>query len=334
MDEPPESLASQRALYALGLGLLAFVTSASPVGILAIALPAGATAIAMGIAEARTAPKRSKSRRLAGAGIAFTLLGLALAAAWVYASFAFASAFGGSPRLDVGRLMCTACQVVANRNDPEPPATSESPPEPARGARRGASMCTFSNVVPVWPESDVDGICAGTEQPTLIGPWRLEPETTAQHFAATVLGWTGAAVARMTPSGDQSSEVEIEQEKDQRVHIEVQELLPGTWSVVGVSPAPAGGGLRLRVTGSTVSVEATPAPTPGASSTEVKTIGYRGSQASASSTGGRVTLAVPSAPGGGRAPGWLLILTRDASGRILTAEAVALPAGSRDHRIG
>ena len=108
--------------------MLAFLTSASPVGILAIAIPAGLAAILLGIREGRKAPKGSKSRRLAGAGVAFTLLGYGLAIAWIYASFAFASSFGGSPRLDFGRLMCTACQVVANQSNADGAPPVESPP--------------------------------------------------------------------------------------------------------------------------------------------------------------------------------------------------------------
>jgi hypothetical protein len=107
---------------------LAFVTAASPVGILAMAVPAGIVAIALGTAEVRRAAKRSRSRRLAGAGIAFTLLGFGLAVAWIYASFAFASAFGGSPRVDVGRLLCTACQVLSSPREPDQEATPRPVP--------------------------------------------------------------------------------------------------------------------------------------------------------------------------------------------------------------
>ena len=326
-------MASERALYALGLGLLAFVTSASPIGILAIAVPAGIGAVALGAAEVRRAGKGSRSRRLAGAGMAFTLLGFGLAAAWVYASFAFASAFGGSPRVDVGRLLCTACQVVAERVDPD--AESAPPPVPLRTAGqsdRGVTVCGLGDVVPVWPESDVSRICSGSEVLTVDGPWRRQPANTARQFAITVLGWQDASVDRAVPPSGQKLDVEVSQSARQRTHITVQELLPGTWSVVGVAPSPSPGGLVLRATGTEVSVESTPAP--GASSTEIKTIGYRGGQASASSSGGRVSLGVRSAPDGGRAPGWLLILSKDEAGRVLTAEAINVPAGSRDFRIG
>jgi hypothetical protein len=334
LENVPESLASRRALYALGLGLLAFVTSASPIGILAIAVPAGVAAIAVGAAEAGRAPRRSRSRRLAGAGIAFTLLGFGLATAWIYASFAFASAFGGSPRIDPDRLLCTACQVLANRSEPEREFTPRRAPirTPADRAQGGATVCELGNVTPVWPESDVSGICAGSELLTVDGPWRRQPANTARQFAVTVLGWPSASVDRAFPESGQAVVVEIDQSATQRTRITVQELVPATWSVVEVAPVPSPGGLVLRASGTNVSVEARPAP--GASSAEIKTIGYRDAQASASSSEGRISLGVPSTAGGGRAAGWLLIVSKDERGRVLTAEAVHVPPGAGDFRIG
>jgi hypothetical protein len=326
------SVASQRSLYALGLGLLAFLTSASPVGVLGLAIPAGIGAIVLGIGEFRQAAKRSRTRQLAGAGVAFTVLGFLLALAWIYAGYAFASAFGGSPKIDLGRLMCTACHVLTDRQvevDQSVRTPREAATEPGLAA---VTICTESpGVVPVWPEGDIAGICAGTEGFTQDGPWRRAAETTALQFARTVLAWPGAEVASSGQGAGGRMIIEVNQSATQRVQVAVNELVEGSWSVIGVSAIPGRGGLSLIATGTQVSAKSTPPE--GASSTELKTIGYTGSQASASSTGGQVTLGVPASPNGGRAPGWLLILSKDASGRVLTAEGVQVPAGTGDFRI-
>lgn len=328
----PSSVASQRALYALGLGLLAFLTAASPVGVLGLAIPAGIGAIVLGIGESRQAGKRSRTRQLAGAGVAFTVLGFLLALAWIYAGYAFASAFGGSPKIDLGRLMCTACHVLIDRQaEVDRPVVTprEAASEPGRAA---VTICAESpELVPVWPEGEISGICAGTEGFTQDGPWRREAETTALQFARTVLSWPGAEVASSVQGTGGRMIIEVKQSASQRVQVVVNELEEGSWSVIGVNAIPGRGGLSLIATGTQVSAKATPPE--GASSTELKTIGYRGSQASASSTGGQVNLGVPASPNGGRAAGWLLVLSKDAGGRVLTAEGVQLPAGTADFRI-
>ncbi|MEX2553604.1 MAG: hypothetical protein WD627_11465 [Actinomycetota bacterium] len=328
----PASVASQRSLYALGLGLLAFLASASPVGILGLAIPAGIGAVALGIGEVRKAARRSKTRQLAGAGVAFTVLGFLLAVGWIYAGFAFASSFGGSPRIDFGRLMCTACHVLADRQAAEveqPSDTSrEALDEPSRPV---TAICTESpDLVPVWPEGEISGICAGTEGLAQDGPWRRDARGTALQFPRAVLSWPGAEVASAEAGTGSRMIFEVRRSPTQRVRVVVNELMPGTWTVIGVDAVPERGGLSLLVSGRQVTAEASPPE--GASSTEVKTVGYRGSQASASSTGGRIALGVPEGPNG-RAPGWLLVLSKDANGQVLTAEAVQLPEGTADFRI-
>jgi hypothetical protein len=228
--------------------------------------------------------------------------------------------------------MCTVCHVLTDRQ-----AEVDQPVRTPREAASEASLpavtiCGESpDVVPVWPEGKISGICAGTEGFAQDGPWRREAETTALQFGRTVLGWPEARVATSGSGTGSRMLFEVRQSEAQRAQVVVNELMEGSWSVIGVSAIPSRGGARLVATGTQVIADVTPPE--GASSAELKTIGYQGSQASASTTGGRVALGVPASPNGGREPGWLLILSKDAGGRVLTAEGVQLPGGTADFRI-
>lgn len=112
----PPSLASPRALYVLGLGMVTFVTSGLPVGILVLAVPAGIAAIALGTKECLSASTGSKSRWLSLAGMGFAIVGFALAAAWIYVGVTYATMFGaGVQPIDLGGLLCTVCGFLLER---------------------------------------------------------------------------------------------------------------------------------------------------------------------------------------------------------------------------
>lgn len=115
LDQAPGSLASPRALYVLGLGLLTFLTAGAPVGILALSVITGGSAVLLASREFGAAPKGSRSRWIALAGVSFTILGFALAAAWIYVGLAYASSFGGDHSLNVKGLLCTLCELLGGR---------------------------------------------------------------------------------------------------------------------------------------------------------------------------------------------------------------------------
>lgn len=229
-------------------------------------------------------------------------------------------------------LMCTACNVLAGRQATEVQQPSVTPREALdEPSRPSTAICAESpDLVPVWPEGEISGICAGTEGLAQDGPWRRDGRGTALQFARAVLSWPGAEVASADAGTGSRMIFEVRQSPTQRVQVVVKELVSGIWSVIDVDAVPERGGLSLLVSGTQVTAEASPPE--GAASTEVKTVGYRGSQASASSTGGRIALGVP-VGSSGRAPGWLLVLAKDANGHVLTAEAVQVPEGTADFRI-
>jgi hypothetical protein len=174
----------------------------------------------------------------------------------------------------------------------------------------------------VWPEDTLQA--AEASLPRLASgadPWRADPGETALRFARRVLGWTAAVAGTPIERGEGLLAVDVGSGSGRAdVEILMARLVDPWWWVCAVHGS-LGHDPVVSVTGSLVRVGVEAA---GAARTDV-VVGYDGREVRGSIPGsGEVSLRLGSRPA---TTGHLLVLTRDASGRLIGAFASPLPAG-------
>lgn len=174
----------------------------------------------------------------------------------------------------------------------------------------------------VWPEDTLRAAEASLERlASGVDPWRADPRETALRFVERVLGWTDAVGGEPIDRGEGMEAVEVRSASaGASVEVLVARLLEPWWWVHAVH-----GGLGhdpvVSVSGSVVRVGVDAA---GAVGTDVE-VGYGGREVRGSLSGsGELRLRLGYRPA---TTGHLLILARDAGGRVIGAFASPLPAG-------